>query len=114
MQLQRSLAGLPGILDAGVVMGTDANKDILSQSDLLSPEAQTATADDLVITVKGTDEQSAKAAIEQVDELLCRLRSGVDQEYRPKAWKQQSRCCQKPSGFDLVPGRYAAWIAANH
>jgi len=28
MHLQRSLAGLPGVLDAGVVMGTAANKDI--------------------------------------------------------------------------------------
>ena len=29
MQLQRSLVALPGVLDAGVIMGTDANKDIL-------------------------------------------------------------------------------------
>ena len=35
MQLQRSLVELPDVLDAGVVMGTDANKDILVQSDLL-------------------------------------------------------------------------------
>ena len=32
MHLQRSLAGLPGVLDAGVVMGTEANKEILAQS----------------------------------------------------------------------------------
>ena len=46
MQLQRALAGQPDILDAGVVMGTDANKDILAQSDLLAPGAQSAGADD--------------------------------------------------------------------
>ncbi|NIV28112.1 MAG: FdrA family protein, partial [Anaerolineae bacterium] len=40
MQLQRSLAGLQGVLDAGVVMGTAANKDILAQTGLLAPEAQ--------------------------------------------------------------------------
>ena len=70
MQLQRSLVELPGILDAGVVMGTNANKDILAQSDLLSPEVQAALADDLVIVIKGADQSSAKAAIEKVDELL--------------------------------------------
>jgi len=34
MQLQRSLADLPKVIDAGVVMGTDANKDLLDQSGL--------------------------------------------------------------------------------
>ncbi|NJN43854.1 MAG: oxidoreductase, partial [Anaerolineae bacterium] len=35
MQLQRSLAKLPGVTDAGVVMGTPANKDLLKEGDLL-------------------------------------------------------------------------------
>src|SRR3990172_1873183 len=113
MQLQRSLAGLPGILDAGVVMGTEANKDILSQSDLLSPEVQTATADDLVIIVKGKDEQSAKAAIERVDELLIARRgAGVDQEYRPKSLETAIQMLPAAQWVLIsVPGRYAAWIA---
>jgi FdrA protein len=58
MQLQRSLVELPGVLDAGVVMGTDANKDILAQSDLLTEQAKAAIADDLVIVVKGKDPPS--------------------------------------------------------
>ena len=44
MQLQRGLATLPGIDDAGVVMGTPANKDVLAQSGLLTPAAQDAGA----------------------------------------------------------------------
>ena len=43
MQLQRSLAALPDVLDAGVVMGTDANKDILAQSGLLTSEGKRRT-----------------------------------------------------------------------
>ena len=85
MQLQRSLVTLPGIVDAGVVMGTAANKDILAQSNLLAPEIQAAEADDLVIVVKGKDQASAKAAIERVDELLTARRGvGIDEEYHPK------------------------------
>ena len=70
MQLQRELAALPGVLDAGVVMGTDANKDILIQSDLLTPEAKAAAADDLIIVVKAEDEATAAEAVAKVDELL--------------------------------------------
>ena len=36
MHLQRSLLDQPGVLDSGVVMGTDANKDVLAQSGLLT------------------------------------------------------------------------------
>ena len=86
MQLQRSLAEQPGVLDAGVVMGTDANKDVLAQSDLLAPEVQAAGPDDLVIVVRGQDAGSAQAALEQVDELLTTRRGGgVDEEYLPKS-----------------------------
>ena len=85
MQLQRSLADQPGVIDAGVVMGTAANKDVLAQSDLLAPEAQAAGADDTVIVVKADDESSASAALQKVDELISsRKHGGVSVEYRPK------------------------------
>jgi FdrA protein len=92
MQLQRSLAALPGILDAGVVMATDANKDILAQSDLLTPEARTAVADDLVIVVRAEDDAVAEAALDQVDKLLTSRRRGdVEQEYRPRSLESASQ-----------------------
>ncbi|MEZ4611728.1 MAG: hypothetical protein R2838_16065 [Caldilineaceae bacterium] len=68
MQLQRGLAALPGIDDAGVVMGTPANKDVLAQSGLLTPAAQDAGADDLIIVVGGEDDAALAAALGQVDE----------------------------------------------
>ena len=45
MQLQRSLAEQPGIIDAGVVMGTSANKEVLAQSNMLVSEAEAAGAE---------------------------------------------------------------------
>ena len=56
MQLQRSLVGLEGVIDAGVIMGTDANKELLEQSDLLAPEIQDSGVDDMVIVIKADDE----------------------------------------------------------
>jgi len=112
MQLQRSLASLPGVLDAGVVMGTDANKEILAQSDLLTPEAQAAMADDLVIVVRAEDDAAAQAALAQVDELLARRRTTVEQEYRPKSLESAAQMMPDAQWVLVsVPGRYAAGVA---
>lgn len=112
MQLQRSLSGLPGVLDAGVVMGTDANKDVLAQSDLLAPEAQAALADDLVIVVRAEDDTAAQAALEKVDELLTARRlGGVDEEYRPKSLESATQMVPDAQWVLIsVPGRYAAGV----
>ncbi len=113
MQLQRSLANLPGVLDAGVVMGTDANKDILAQSGLLTPEAQTAVADDLVIVVRAEDAAVAEAALGQVDELLLTRRRGdFEQEFRPRSLESAVQMLPDAQWVLVsVPGRYAAGVA---
>jgi FdrA protein len=113
MQLQRSLTELPGILDAGVIMGTSANKELLAQSDLLMPEAQEAGADDLVIVVKGSDERSAQSAIEKVDELIqARRSSGLEVEYRPHSLDTAAQIAPETQWVLIsVPGRYAAGVA---
>lgn len=116
MQLQRSLAGLPGVLDAGVVMGTAANKDLLAQSNLLAPEAEAAQADDLVIVTRAEDEATAREALARVDELLRRRRSRLDQEstYLPKSLEAANQMLPE-AGWVLVsaPGRYAAGVARD-
>jgi len=112
MQLQRSLAALPGVLDAGVVMGTEANKDILAQSDLLTPEAQAAAADDLVIVVRAEDDAAAQTALDQVDKLLTRRREAIEQEYRPKSLESAAQMMPHAQWVLVsVPGRYAAGVA---
>jgi len=112
MQLQRSLAALPGVLDAGVVMGTDANKDILAQSDLLTPEIQAALADDLVIVVRAEDDAAAQAALGQVDELLTKRRKVIEQEYRPRSLESAAQMLPDAQWVLVsVPGRYAAGVA---
>ena len=112
MQLQRSLAGLPGVLDAGVVMGTKANKDVLAQSDLLAPEVQDAKADDLVIVVRAEDEAAAEAALAEVDGLLTRKRAIGEQDYLPKSLETATEMLPDAHWVLIsVPGRYAAGVA---
>ncbi len=112
MQLQKGLASLAGVEDAGVVMATAANKEVLAASGLL-PDDVEAKADDLLIVVKGADEQAAKAALAQVDDLLKRQRpSGAAQDFRPKSLN--TAVAQQPDTnwvLISVPGRYAAAVA---
>src|SRR5258706_9443723 len=112
MQLQRGLLELSGVLDAGVVMATQANRDLLASNNLL-PDSITANPDDLLIVLKADSEDSAVHAIGKVDELLARRKSSsVSQDFRPRSLSSAVK--QLPeSGWVLisVPGRYAANVA---
>jgi FdrA protein len=110
--LQRSLADLAGVLDAGVVMGTGANKDVLAQSDLLAPDAEAAGPDDLVIVVRAEDAVAAQSALDRVDELLAaRRKGGVDQEYLPKSVESADQMMPDAQWVLVsVAGRYAAGV----
>ncbi|MGC9356815.1 MAG: acyl-CoA synthetase FdrA [Anaerolineae bacterium] len=115
MQLQRSLGELPGVLDTGVVMGTEANKEILAQSDLLVAKAKAAGPDDLVIVVRAEDEAQAQAAIDQVEPLLVRKRSADEgQDYLPKSMETAAQMLPEAHWVLIsVPGRYAAGVARD-
>ncbi|MBA4384664.1 MAG: hypothetical protein C0410_08000, partial [Anaerolinea sp.] len=83
MKLQRSLTELAGILDTGVIMGTDSNKELLAHIGLTSPEISAAKPDELVIALKADDVQSADFALSKVDELLAARKGNQDQDYQP-------------------------------
>lgn len=112
MQLQASLLALPGIANAGVMMGTPANKDLLKQNGLLKPEADAALADDLIISIEAADKRAAEAALSQVDILLCRRRTAVQQDYLPKSLETAAQILPEADWVLIsVPGRYAAGVA---
>ncbi|MDQ4075573.1 MAG: hypothetical protein M3220_04915, partial [Chloroflexota bacterium] len=112
MQLQGSLAAMRGVLDAGVMMGTAVNKEILAQSNLLTENAQRAGPDDLVIVVRAGDERAAEAALREVDSLLGRRESAQQGEYRPQSLEVAAKMMPEARWVVVsVPGRYAADVA---
>lgn len=113
MQLQRALTEQPGIVDAGVVMGTSANKEVLAQSGMLVSDAEGAGADDLIIVVNGKDEASAQAALARVDELVASRRSSRgEQDYHPHSVETAAQMLPEAEWVLVsVPGRYAAGVA---
>ena len=112
MQLQRGLLELSGVIDAGVVMATQANRDLLATNNLL-PGSITANPDDLLIVVKADAEDSATGAMGKVDELLARRKSStVSQEFRPRSLSSAVKQLPEANWVLIsVPGRYAAGVA---
>ena len=112
MQLQRALAALPGVLDAGIVMGTPANKELLLQSNLLTGEVEQAAPEDLILIVRAQSTQSAQDALGKVDGLLSARRSQQGQGYQPKTLAAATRMAPEAEWVLVsVPGRYAAAVA---
>ena len=112
MQLQRALAALPGVLDAGIVMGTAANKELLLQSNLLTGEVEQAAPEDLILIVRAQSMQRAQDALGQVDVLLSARRSQQGQGYQPKTLAAATRMAPEADWVLVsVPGRYAAAVA---
>src|ERR687891_272383 len=111
MHLQRGLIGLPGVIDAGVVMASPANRDLLAANHLL-PDSLTASPDDLLIVVKAENDSFASEAINQVDSLLAKKRSSVSQDFRPRSLSGAAKQLPESSWVLVsVPGRYAAGVA---
>ncbi len=112
MQLQRALAALPGVLDAGVVMATPANRELLAASGLLPEEEMAAGPHDLLIAVKAESEAAAGEALARVDALLQVRRSDSEQEFRPRSLASAFKLLPAARWVLIsVPGRHAAGVA---
>lgn len=114
MQLQRTFSDLPGVQDAGVVMGTDTNKELLARIDLLSPEVESAKADDLIVVVRADDEAGATHNLGRLDELLSQRRSAIEQDYHPQSVEMAAKMLPDSSWVLVsVAGRYAAGVSRD-
>jgi len=111
MQLQKSLAGLEGVVDAGVVMATPANRDLLQATGFDLSNMEEAGPDDLLIVVNAGSEAEAALAINQVDELLRRRRSTETHDFRPRSLKGAVDALPDAKWVLIsIPGRYAAGV----
>src|SRR2546422_2298926 len=113
MLVQRDVRQLPGIEEAGAVMGTDANKELLRDAGLLTPEAEAARPDDLILAVRATSDEAGVAAVTAAETLLTQRReTAATGTYRPKTVGTAVRTL---AGANLalisVPGRFAAGVA---
>lgn len=115
MLVARELSRLPGIADAAVVMGTEANKGILKEAEMLTKEAEAASPNDLVIAVRG-ESAALFGALVEAEKLLARKQTSAEtSEYRPKTLRAAVKSYPSANlAVISVAGRYAtdeAWDA---
>jgi FdrA protein len=109
MLVARELTKFPGVIDVGVIMGTEANKALLKESGLLTSEAQAANPNDLVIAVSAED-TAVDAALLEAERLLKQKRSSDEgAEFRPRTLRGAVKMNPNANVAVIsVAGRYAA------
>ena len=112
MLAARDLSQMPGVVDASVVMATEANKALLRTAGLLTPEAEAATPNDLVIAVSAPAEL-LEGALTTAEHLLKKRASENGDEagagYRPKTLRSAVKGAPSANiAVISVAGRYAA------
>src|SRR2546427_598341 len=115
MLVQREVRQLPGVEEAGAVMGTDANKELLRDAGLLISEAQAARPDDLILAVRAGSGEVAFAALRTAETLLVQRReTAATGTYRPKTVASAVRMLPGANlALISVPGRFAAGVARD-
>jgi FdrA protein len=105
MRVGRELAGLPGVTDAAVVMGTKSNQAILHSGGLLAPKFKGAGDTDLLIAVKASTAKAADEALSAAEALLGKAtrKSAASAEVQPVSLE---------GAVQVLPGANLALISA--
>jgi len=113
MRIARELESRPGIDAAALLIGTEANKSILAEAQLLRAEGREASANDLIVAVRG-DEASVGAALAAAQDSLEKPESRAAGRDTPRPRSLASARSILP-GANLalisVPGAFAAYEA---
>jgi succinyl-CoA synthetase alpha subunit len=112
LQVSAEVLGLPGVLDAALVMATELNRQVLSDSGLLVADSDTAGPNDLVIAVRAADEAAAASALAEAERLLSSHRAAPEPSTaatRPRSLRAAHRADPDARlAVISVPGAFAA------
>ncbi len=102
MRAARSVASLPGVAQASLMIGTPSNKALLKDSRLLAAAGEQAQPADLVIAVRARDAAMAQAALSEAERLL---------DSRPTAHTGVARVRGLGAALGALPGANLALIS---
>ncbi|MHA1214900.1 MAG: acyl-CoA synthetase FdrA [Candidatus Hodarchaeales archaeon] len=110
MRAASSLSKLEGVELASILMGTDKNKPLLKEVDLLTDEAIKATSNDIIISIKATSEEAATKAIDfAVDYLTKEASFSADSTFEAQSLRGALSLIPDANlAIISVPGEYAA------
>jgi len=78
MLAAKEIKKIEHVIDAAYMMGTDVNKDLLKDGGMLSAEADTAQANDLIIAIK-------------TDQELTQILDLPERHLKKEGWMKQTR-----------------------
>ncbi len=109
MRLSKSLAAMPGIDEAAMMMGTPSNIEIMVNAGLLDGLIPDSSAADLIIGIRGNSESDVTSALSEAEQLLdAPTISQTGAQWRPKSVR--SAVAGRPSlnlALISVPGAFA-------
>jgi FdrA protein len=111
MRVSRKLEALGGVEAAALMIGSPSNKALLRSAGLLSPEGEQATANDLVIAVRGPQ---ASEALSRALELLSERPDQAGSSALPRARSLAGALEALPRAnlaLISIPGEFAAFEA---
>jgi len=79
MRVAKRISGQKGILEAAALMGTEKNKELLSDIGMAGPEISSVRPNDLIIAIRAEDEEPLSAVFENIDHWLMRARGRLEQ-----------------------------------
>lgn len=110
MSISSSLKKIEGVTEVSVIMGTEANKEILKNTGLLTGEGEKAGPGDLIIAIQGRTKDTEKIVLEKAEELLYRRESREKEQETvvPKSYESALQVLPSANiAVISIPGQYA-------
>ena len=108
MIITREVKKIEGVKEVIVGMGTELNKELAGNLNLLTPELQKITPNDFFISLDSVDNNIAKKAFAFVDELLSKKKA-KSEDYQPSTFESALKYMPDANLVLIsLPGKYAA------
>jgi succinyl-CoA synthetase alpha subunit len=110
MRFSRTIAALDGIEEAALMMGTPANRQIMSDAGLLEDAGETAEGGDLVIAIRAKDQTSADRALADSQAMLDQptVTGGEGAAWHPRTLRAAVKSAPESNlALISVPGDFA-------
>ncbi len=111
MLLTNEINTIEGVAQCSIMMGTDANKDIFKNTNLLTEEAKTATPTDMVMVLEASSDAVVEQVLKRIDQFLSDLSVKKQQSSSVEAASLEEALEVLPDAnlaLFSIPGEYAA------
>jgi len=110
MRVSREVSARPGVESASLMIGTPSNRELLAGAALLTKEGQSASANDLVISVRAKTREAAQRALDEAARQLDNRPAAPVQGYARARRFDAALVAAPGANLALIstPGDYAA------